>query len=161
MDGVNRTEGTSGSQYNSVFTTKGDNSTLEPMDFIKLMIAQLQNQDFTDPMDNSQMVTQMAQFSNMQQMQQMASYSKTTYAMSLIGKTVTASRYTVSGAEDTITGAVDKIVLNGDDYVLYIGDKTFTLDQITQVQSTPEKEAETEKKVEPAASGESPEESGE
>lgn len=139
MDGVNRTEGSSGSQYNSIFTSSSDNSSLEPMDFIKLMIAQLKNQDFSDPMDNSQMVTQMAQFSNMQQMQQMAAYSKTTYAMSLVGKTVTASRYTVSGSEDTVTGVVDKIVMNGDDFVLYIGDKTYTLDQITQVANTAQK----------------------
>lgn len=131
------------SQYNNVFTSKGDNSTMEPMDFIKLLIAQMQNQDFSDPMDNSQMVTQMAQFSNMQQMQQMAAYSKTTYAMSLVGKTVTATRYTVSGAQDTTTGVVDKVTMVNNDYVLHIGDKTYSLDQISEVQAATEKDTES------------------
>jgi flagellar hook assembly protein FlgD len=40
----------------------------------------------------------------MQAMQEMLSYSRTSYAMSLVGKTVTASRYTVSGELDTTTG---------------------------------------------------------
>lgn len=131
---VSRAEST-GTQYNNVFTTKKDNSSMEPMDFIKLMIAQLKNQDFNDPMDNSQMVTQMAQFSNMQEMQKMATYSKTTYAMSLVGKTITASHATVSGKPDVTTGVVDKITMNGDEYVVYVGDKKYTLEEITTVQA--------------------------
>ena len=84
--------GSSGNTINAVFTDKTDNSQLEQSDFLKLMVAQLQNQDFTNPMDNSDMINQMVQFSNMQQMQEMANYSKINYAMSMIGKNVTASR---------------------------------------------------------------------
>ncbi len=132
---TDRVMGASGNQYNAVFTDKTDNSQMDQMDFIKLMVAQMQNQDFTNPMDNSQMVTQMAQFSNMQQMQQMASYSKTNYAMSLIGKTVTASRYNVSGNLDTTTGMVQKVSLVDDEYLIYVGGKRYTMAQIMSVQS--------------------------
>lgn len=122
-------------QYNAVFTDKKDNSKLEQADFIKLMVAQMQNQDFTDPMDNSQMVNQMVQFSNMQQMQEMAEYSKTSYAMSLVGKMVTASRYTLAGGLDTTTGVVQKMSLVDNEYVVYVGGKKYTLAQIMSVQS--------------------------
>ncbi len=91
-DSYDRVLGADKTTYNAVFTDKTDNSILEASDFMNLLIVQLQNQDFTDPMDNSDMVNQMATFSNMQMMQEMASYSKTMYAMNLVGKTVTASR---------------------------------------------------------------------
>jgi flagellar basal-body rod modification protein FlgD len=38
-------------------------------DFLKLLLAQMQNQDPLNPMDNSQMVAQLAQFSTLEQMQ--------------------------------------------------------------------------------------------
>lgn len=122
--------------YNAVFTDKKDNSTLTQEDFLKLMITELTNQDMNNTADTSQMVNQMTQFSNMQAMQEMLSYSRTSYAMSLVGKTVTASRYTVSGELDTTTGKIDKVSLVDDEYVFYIGSKRYTLSQIMTVQDS-------------------------
>ena len=51
-------------------TSKG---TLGKNDFLKLMIAQLQNQDPLNPMDNQAFVAQLAQFSNLEQLQQVNS----------------------------------------------------------------------------------------
>ncbi len=130
---ADRVLGSGGTNYNAVFTDKTDNSILEASDFMNLLIVQLQNQDFTDPMDNSQMVNQMATFSNMQSIQEMASYSKTLYAMNLVGKTVTASRNTVSGDLDTITGMVEKVSLLDGEYILYVGGKKYTLSQIMSI----------------------------
>lgn len=130
---TDRVLGSSNSQYNVVFTDKKDNSQMDQSDFLKLMVAQMQNQDFTNPTDNTDMINQMVQFSNMQMMQQMASYSKTNYAMSLVGKTVTASRFNVSGNLDSTTGTVQKVSLVDNEYVLYVGGKKYTLDQIMSI----------------------------
>jgi flagellar hook assembly protein FlgD len=137
IDGVSsaRTQST-GNTYDAVFTDKTDNATLKASDFLNLMIAQMKNQDFMNPMDDTQFVTQMAQFSTMQQMQELASYSKSNYAMSLVGKTVTASRFTVSGGLDTSTGPVEKISLVDNEYILYIQGKSYTLSQIMEVQAS-------------------------
>lgn len=140
---VERTLG--GKQYNAVFTDKKDNATMDKSDFLKLMVAQMQNQDFNNPMDNTAMVQQMVQFSNMEMMQEMAAYSKTNYALSLVGKTATASRFTVGGELDTTTGVIEKVSLVDDEYVLYIGGKKYTTAQIMSVQNgatvtEPEKE---------------------
>lgn len=107
-------------------------ASLSSEDFLKLFVTQIQNQDFNDPMDNSAMMNQITQLSNMQMMQEMASYSKTSYAMSLIGKNVTASRF-VGGQLDTTTGTVTKVSLVDDEYVLYIKGKKYTLEQIMEI----------------------------
>ncbi len=66
-------------------------------DFLTLMVAQLKNQDFMNPVDDTQYVTQLAQISTMQQMEEMAYNAKSTYVTSLVGKTVTAAKFTVAG----------------------------------------------------------------
>lgn len=86
----------------STSTTKVANSkSTEEMtstDFISLMIAQLKNQDPFDPVDNSQMVAQMAQFSSLSATTEMASTLKSiaaklgattaSDALAYVGKTV-------------------------------------------------------------------------
>ncbi len=118
------------SSYNVVFENEGANAELESMDFMNLLILQMQNQDFMDPMDNSQMMEQMATMSNMQMMEQMAAYSKSSYALSLVGKEVTATRFTVGGELDTTSGIVEKVSLIDSEYIVYVGGKTYTLEQI-------------------------------
>ena len=134
--GVDRALGAQRS-YEAVFTDKKDNSSLQASDFLKLMIVQMTNQDFLNPMDDTQFLTQMAQFTTMQQMTELAEYSKTNYAMSLVGKTVTASRFNASGNLDTTTGMVKRISLVDNEYILYIEaqpeDKRYTLSQVMEI----------------------------
>lgn len=132
--GVSRTTGT-GNRFDAVFTDKKDNSAMDQSDFLKLIVAQMQNQDFNNPMDNSAMVNQMVQMSNMQMMQQMAGYSKTQYALSMVGKYVTASRFAVNGELETTSGVVDKVSLVDNDYVFYVGGKKYTSSQIMSIQT--------------------------
>ena len=65
------------------------------MDYMKLLITQLQNQNPLEPLDNSEMASQLAQFSQLQQLESMnANFSdilvttERTYAASLIGKEI-------------------------------------------------------------------------
>ncbi|MEA4896241.1 MAG: flagellar hook capping FlgD N-terminal domain-containing protein [Oscillospiraceae bacterium] len=121
------------SSSSSSASTSSTSSTMTASDFLKLFVTQLQNQDFNDPMDNSEMMNQITQLSNMQMMQQMAEYSKTSYAMSLVGKTVTASRY-VNGKLDTTTGTISKVSLVDNEYVLYVNGKKYGLEQVMEIQ---------------------------
>ena len=79
------------------------------MDYMKLLVAQLQNQNPLEPLNNNEMASQLAQFSQLQQLESMnSSFAKVlitaerTYANSLIGKTVTFF------AEDTATGVMEQ-----------------------------------------------------
>jgi flagellar hook assembly protein FlgD len=133
---TDRVLGSSPSNYNAVFTTDGDNSTMSQSDFLKLLVAQMQNQNFTDPMDDTTMITQMAQFANMQEMQKMSNYMQAGYAMGLVGKTATASRYAVNGQQETATGVIDRVVLNNNDYIFYIKGKGYKLSELSSIQTS-------------------------
>ncbi|NTS65241.1 flagellar hook assembly protein FlgD [Sphingomonas sp. HHU CXW] len=77
---------------------KGTKTTLDQGDFLKLMTAQMKNQDPFNPVDNTQMVAQMAQFSSLAGITQMSTTlqaisdklgaTTTADAVSYIGKTV-------------------------------------------------------------------------
>ena len=104
-------------------------------DFLTLMVAQLKNQDFMNPVDDTQYVTQLAQISTMQQMEEMAYNAKTTYVTSLVGKTVTAAKFTVSGELKKTEGMVDKISLLDGKYVVYVAGEPYTTDEIMEVKA--------------------------
>jgi flagellar basal-body rod modification protein FlgD len=64
---VYNTYGTSSSSTSST-TTGSSNKTLDKDAFMKMFLAQLQNQDPLNPMDSTQMAAQMAQFSSVEQL---------------------------------------------------------------------------------------------
>lgn len=73
-------------------------NTLTITDFFKLMATQLQNQDPTNPMDNSELMNQMTQMAMVQSMTSMTeaieastATSAQTYAGSLVGQEVTVA----------------------------------------------------------------------
>jgi flagellar basal-body rod modification protein FlgD len=113
------TSGTSGVQLPGATTNSSVKVTGDLTDpyeqkemFLKLLVAQLKNQDPTSPMDQKDMLGQMAQFSTVEQLTNLAKTMGTmqvnaTFASSvnLIGKTVSyigADGNTVAGA--TVTG---------------------------------------------------------
>jgi len=107
------------------------------MDYMKLLVTQLQNQNPLEPMDNDQMASQLAQFSQLSQLESMnSSFTKVLetaendYATSLIGKEVSFVGETQSGTTDIISGTVEQIfnnvdgqiVLSVDSYALGLAD---------------------------------------
>jgi flagellar basal-body rod modification protein FlgD len=99
---------------NQVNRTTG--GTLGKDDFLKLMVAQLQHQDPMNPMQDSDMMGQMASFSTLEQITNMAAANQTiasnlssTGAIGLIGRTVT---YTDEN-DLSHTGVVEKVTTAG------------------------------------------------
>ncbi len=92
-------------------------------DFLKLLITQLANQDPTSPMEDTQFISQMAQFSSLEQMtnmsssfEKMAGMLNSTQAANTIGKTVeldlgdTVTRGVVEGSS---MGQNPQVIVNG------------------------------------------------
>ena len=140
-------------KYGIEYTT-GNEGNLGFEDFLTLMIKQLTNQDFTNPTDDSEFMTQMTQYSTLQAMQEMAKYSQSNYAMSMIGKTVSASKYS-NGNMISETGVVTEVKISDGDYEVVVNGKSFSMKQINSVgtgESTSSAE-ESSKKEETSSSG--------
>jgi len=82
-------------------TAQAAGKTLGMNDFLKLLVTQLQNQDPLNPLDQNQFLSQTAQFTSVEQLQQInqalsdmkgsSTTSGMTQAAALIGKTVTVA----------------------------------------------------------------------
>ena len=112
-----------------------DPSILDSQDFMDLMITQLQNQNPMEPMDNSEYISQMAEFSALEEMQSMNNSINTMYAFGLMGKEVT-----LNNSDGTITtGIVDSVSMkNGVNYLEVNGIQYNSLSVITASDPTPE-----------------------
>ena len=97
---------------NSTSSTNSTTSTnsLSYNDFLTLLMAEMQNQDPTSPMDTSQMVSQLATVSEVGQAVQtndnlssLLTASSLTQAESLIGKTITSSDGSTSGQVTSVS----------------------------------------------------------
>jgi len=116
VDAVNTTT-TTGSQ-NSGTTTRSVDNSLGKEDFLKILVAQLQNQDPLNPMDDTDFIAQLAQFSALEQMQSLNSGSSFSQAYGLIGKYVYASVVDSSGQKSEVYGPVTAVLSsNGSAYL--------------------------------------------
>jgi flagellar basal-body rod modification protein FlgD len=111
------------------------------MDYMTLLVTQLQNQNPLDPMDNQEMASQLAQFSQLQQLETLnTSFSgvldlvQRSYASSLIGKEVSFDSTLEDGTTETVTGEVAEVTTGDDsDIVLTVGDQTVSLSDVTSI----------------------------
>ena len=104
-----------------VDTTKGDEAT-SYMDFdsyLKVLATQMSNQDFNDPMSDTDMLQQMSSYSMLEGIKNMTSQANISYATNLVGKAVT-----VNDGHDYDTGIVESVVVSdGTPYLVVNGSK--------------------------------------
>ena len=111
------------------------------LDYMKLLVAQLQNQNPLEPMDNKDMTAQLAQFSQLQQLEGMnTSFGKVLdsvqrgYASSLIGKEVSFTVSAEDGATQTRTGTVEEVAIGQDGQInLVVDDQKVKLADVLSI----------------------------
>lgn len=113
------------------------------MDYMKLLVTQLQNQNPLEPLDNNDMASQLAQFSQLSQLETLNSnFAKALdtaehdYANSLMGSEVSFVTTGQDGTTEVKSGRVEQIVENGDGQtLLVVGDYAVGLDEIIAVKN--------------------------
>lgn len=105
-------------QANATQTSRGTKIVKagEEMDknaFLKILSAELSNQNPDNAKDGTEYVAQMAQFAGLEQMANLNSNTKLTSANGLIGKEVTLKKYDDNGL--LYSGQVKNVVKNGDE----------------------------------------------
>jgi flagellar basal-body rod modification protein FlgD len=134
--GVGSTSATGDGTDTLLATGTTDLYGLSKDDFFKMFLAQLQNQDPTKPMDNSEMVGQLAQFSMIQTLQELSAAlkgSRLAEASALIGKQVTG--FDTDGNQ--VSGVVDRVDQTADSYYLVVGGVQLAPDGVSTVTDTP------------------------
>ena len=110
------------------------NNTLGKDDFLKLLITQMSHQDPTSPMENTEFIAQMAQFSSLEQrtnmnqsFQQMNAVLASNQATQVLGKTVEVD---LNGA--SASGVVDAVTY-GENPQVRIGNMFYDMKSISAV----------------------------
>ena len=123
-------------KYKDKFT----NSTSELVNsetFLNLLVAEMTNQDPLEPTSNTEFISQLATFSQMQYARDSSTYAMANYAASLVGKTATASKMDGKNLV-TKTGVVESVTKNtsNNSYTVKIDGESFDLSKITAVKDT-------------------------
>jgi flagellar basal-body rod modification protein FlgD len=131
---------TSNNEYGNAKPTAGQNN-LTQADFLNLTVTQMQNQDPTNPISDSDMATQMAQFSTLQAttnmsttMQNMSGLTQLSSSAALIGQTVTTDL--VDSNNNPITGVVTSAGVQNGTLTLTVGGNHVGISDVTGITQT-------------------------
>ncbi|WHH58747.1 flagellar hook capping FlgD N-terminal domain-containing protein [Petroclostridium sp. X23] len=103
-------------------------------EFLNLLVTQLKYQDPLNPTDNSEFVAQLAQFSALEQMNNVSTRVSSMEALTMTGKMVIASVTDSSTGETSqVQGVVDYVKLKNGKATLVVDDQEIELDDVTAV----------------------------
>lgn len=101
--------------------------------FLQLLICQMQNQDPLNPQDDTQFVTQLATFSQLEQLQNLSATFEKSQAFSLIGKDVILNVEDSTGAKRQVTGKVEYVNASGSNVQLYVDGDLYDMEDLYAV----------------------------
>jgi len=119
---------------NSSGTAQRDLDGLGKDDFLNLLVTKLRYQDPLNPTDDTEFIGQMAQFSALEQMQNLNASFNATKAYSLIGKSVVADVINSSTKEiERVSGDVTSVSYSNGKYYLIVNGTEISIDDIVEV----------------------------
>ncbi|SMB94011.1 flagellar basal-body rod modification protein FlgD [Thermanaeromonas toyohensis ToBE] len=113
--------------------SKGLEKMLDKTAFLRLIAAQLQYQNPLEPIQDTEFITQLAQFSVLEQLYEMMEqqrYATFIQAQGLIGKEAIARQ-----GERTITGVVEAVRLAGDSILVRIGGQEISWTSLEEIRN--------------------------
>lgn len=123
-----------GSSASEAKSISEKNSTVSMTDFFTLLSAQLQNQTMYDSVDSSEYMNQLVQYTMLSQLQELSSAADTSYAVSLIGRTVSVVNTGLDGRERLISATVDKVAFDSGKPYLLVGGAYYETADVLRVE---------------------------
>ncbi len=121
------------SQSSLANTSKTGNDSMNKDAFLQLLVAQMKYQDPLQPTSNTEYISQYAQFSQVEQMQNMAASVDLQRASSLVGEEVYIKTTLSSGETKLIQGKVDYVVYENNKAYLSINEQLYSLEDLDTV----------------------------
>ncbi len=101
--------------------------------FLQLLVAQMQYQDPLEPTSNTEFISQYAQFSQVEQMQNLAATSELARATSLVGQHVYVKTTGSDGEPDYVYGKVDYVAFENNKAYVSIEESLYSIDDVDTV----------------------------
>ena len=117
-------------------TERQTSSSLDKDAFLRLFVEQLKNQDPMNPQDSSEFMSQMAQFSMLEQltnlnegMDQLKQSQEMTEAVELLGRQVK-----VQTEDGIVSGLVEKVIIDEEGVKLFVDGNSYSIDSVTAIE---------------------------
>lgn len=122
----------------NVTKASSKNNELGKDQFLKILITQLKNQDPMQPLEDKEFISQMAQFTSVEQLTNMATEMKSLreslgMASGLIGKSISWTGTDTNGNDVQKQGIVDAISFKDGVQYANVGGVQITLDKLTRI----------------------------
>lgn len=111
-------------------TQSSSSSSMDKDAFLSLLVAQMKYQDPLQPTSNTEWVSQYAQFSSLEQMQNMSSTLELSRASTLVGQVVSVNSTDAYGQSTTIQGKVDYVVYENNKAYVSMGGALYALSDV-------------------------------
>lgn len=118
---------------NSLKSTSKSSNGMDKDAFLQLLVAQMRYQDPLEPTSNTEYISQYAQFSQVEQMQNMAGTMELQRAASLVGQEVYIKTTTSTGDTKYVYGRVDYVVYENGKAYLSIEEQLYSLDDVDTI----------------------------
>ncbi|MGN0506781.1 MAG: flagellar hook capping FlgD N-terminal domain-containing protein [Lachnospiraceae bacterium] len=101
--------------------------------FLQLLVCEMQNQDPLEPTTNTEWISQLATFSQLEELQSLSKVTENSQMFSLIGKNVIVKTESASGGETLKSGVVDFISMSGGTAKFSVDGSLYSLDELYSV----------------------------
>ncbi len=101
--------------------------------FLQLLVAEMQNQDPLEPSTNTEWISQLATFSQLEELQSLTSTTENSQVFSLVGKQVIVTTESASGQTIKKSGLVDYATYSGGEAKLSVDGSLYSIDNLYSV----------------------------
>lgn len=105
-------------------------------EFLQLLVCQMKNQDPLEPEKDTDFIAQLAQFSALEQMQNLNETAMNSQAFSLVGKYVVLNATSANGSVTEITGVVDYITMQNGEAKLSVNGQLYPMEDLVEVKDS-------------------------
>lgn len=114
--------------------TSSSNSTLDKQAFLQLLVAQMKYQDPLEPTSNTEYISQLATFSELEEMQNLRGSMDLQRASQLVGQEVyVKTTNATTGSTDYVHGKVDYVIYENGKAYLSINGNNYPLDDLDSI----------------------------
>lgn len=115
-------------------SSSSSSTSLDKDAFLQLLVAQMKYQDPLEPTDNTEYISQLATFSELEEMQNLSASSSLQRASGLVGQEVVCKvTNSTTGGTEYVQGQVDYVVYENNKAYVAIDESLYSIDDVYQV----------------------------